>query len=343
LKQRGFTLIELLVVIAIIAILIGLLIPAVQKVREAALRSQCQNNLKQIGLAMHNYHSSSNQLPPGGAADQPPFGTGPVGGAGWGSAWTVYLLPYIEQGNFYNNWQFSGSSGWGNSVDGANLNGIVIPMYRCPATSLPLTQKDLTNSTTNPGGNGTAMVPTYMGISGADNGLIPGYTDSRINDFTSGTGCCNGGDIAGNGILYANSTVKFSDITDGTSNTIMVSEQADNLTLTTGAKVTWNGSGPHGWAIGAGATGQPPNYSGGRTMQMTTIRYAINQKTGWTENCGATGVCDNTGQNIPLNSTHNGGVNALFGDGHVAFLPNSIPIATLAELAIRYDGFTPSF
>src|SRR6516162_6363862 len=101
---RAFTLIELLVVIAIIAILIGLLIPAVQKVREAALRSQCQNNLKQIGLAMHAYHSNASQLPPGGAADQPPFGTGPNGGAGWGSSWMVYILPYIEQGNFFNNW-----------------------------------------------------------------------------------------------------------------------------------------------------------------------------------------------------------------------------------------------
>src|SRR5437016_5545362 len=103
-KRQGFTLIELLVVIAIIAILIGLLLPAVQKVREAAARAKCQNNLKQIGLALHSYHDNSKSLPPGGAADEPPWGTGPTGGAGWGSSWMVYILPYVEQQPFYNNW-----------------------------------------------------------------------------------------------------------------------------------------------------------------------------------------------------------------------------------------------
>src|ERR1700730_17048612 len=94
-RSIGFTLIELLVVIAIIAVLIGLLLPAVQKVREAAQRAKCQNNLKQIGIALHSHHDGRGWLPPGGAADQPPFGTGPAGGSGWGSSWMVYLLPYI--------------------------------------------------------------------------------------------------------------------------------------------------------------------------------------------------------------------------------------------------------
>jgi prepilin-type N-terminal cleavage/methylation domain-containing protein/prepilin-type processing-associated H-X9-DG protein len=342
-KRAGFTLIELLVVIAIIAILIGLLLPAVQKVREAAARAKCQNNLHQIGLALHAHHDAVGWLPPGGAADQQPFGTLTGNGSGWGSSWMVYILPYVEQGNFFNNWQFFGSSGWGNATDGANLNGIVIPIYRCPSTTLPILQNQLTNPTTNPGGNGTAMVPTYVGIAGAANGLIPNYADSRVNSGGTAAGCCSGGITAGNGTLYPNSQLKLTELTDGTSNTIVVSEQADLLQTVSGAKVTWNASGPHGWAIGA-HSGTPPNYGSGgdaRAMQMTTIRYMINQKTGWPDkpgDCGTTGVCDNTGENIPLNSAHSGGVNVLMGDGSVRFLSDSTPIDVLAKLAIRYDG-----
>ena len=100
----------------------------------------------------------------------------------------------------------------------------------------------------------------------------------------------------------------------------------------------------HGWMIGWHTTGTPnggANVGDARTFQMTTIRYQINRKTGWPNppgDCGGQGVCDNIGTNIPLNSAHSGGVNALFGDGSVKFLRDSMPVATLAQLATRNDG-----
>ena len=326
-ERPGFTLIELLVVIAIIAILIGLLLPAVQKVREAAARMQCSNNLKQMGLALHAYHDANNALPPGGTPDP--------GQGGWGSSWMVFILPYIEQNNIYQKFVFTGVSGWNGNTNYDVVNNIKIPVYRCPSSPLPLT----TNGTPN---SQNLEVVTYVGISGAVNGLIPNYTESRTDTGGSGTGCCQGGISSAGGFLFPSSHVKLTDISDGTSNTIMVSEQGDFITTTDGAKNAWNAGQANGWLIGA-TPGTPPNYNSGsdnRTFQMTTIRYGLDQKTGWTPggNCGGQGVCQNSGDNIPLNSTHTGGVNSLFGDGSVHFLSDGISIATLAQLATRDDG-----
>jgi prepilin-type N-terminal cleavage/methylation domain-containing protein/prepilin-type processing-associated H-X9-DG protein len=317
--RGAFTLIELLVVIAIIAILIALLVPAVQKVRAAAARTQCQNNLKQMGLGIHNYHDSNKFLPSGGTT-----------GGGWGTNWRFLILPYVEQDSLYKQ-VLAGSStilpniGWGDSTVIARYGDVQISIYRCPASPMP-------EWCSNPH-NGKIMAVPYYGIAGVvgNAGIIPGY--SHTKQVTGG-----GGIYAADGTFFAGSKHTLVQLPDGTSNILFVSECSDYLQLTNGQKVDW-GNCLHGWVIGANGNNPPPNYSGdNRSFGNTTIRYLINRTTGWADNPGPTGVGFNWGSNIPLNSAHGGGVNALFGDGSVRFLSDSTDIATLGRIASREDG-----
>jgi prepilin-type N-terminal cleavage/methylation domain-containing protein/prepilin-type processing-associated H-X9-DG protein len=325
LQRSAFTLIELLVVIAIIAILIGLLVPAVQKVREAAARAQCQNNLKQIGLALHGYHDANKHFPPGCAPDS----NAGVVTASWGSSWKVFILPYIEQGPIYSKWQFSGNSGYVNANNMALVNGVTISVYRCPSSLLP-------DFYTNSNNNGAIeMFTTYTGIAGS------------TVDTTAESGTC--GIVSGGGILYPNSKVKMTAITDGTSNTIIVGEQGDHLrdannAIITGAYSAITSQGPHGWTMGANGTlSEPPGYVAGgdnRSFNCTTVAYMINQhgmaNTGYGTAGGGTG--ENTGANIPLSSGHTGGANLLMADGSVRFQTDSTPLAMLQGAASRAGG-----
>jgi len=340
-RRSGFTLIELLVVIAIIAVLIGLLLPAVQKVREAANRSTCQNNLKQIGVGMHNHHNVRGNLPPGCTTDAQTFGSG----GGWGSSWMVFLLPFVEQDNLYNQWQFTGAnSGYTNANNRGLDNLLYLSVYRCPASTLPKMAQN---------GGLAVMQPNYVGISGAANQALAGtgYTESRIDNSAGAINCCSGGGPAsGGGALYRGSQTKFGDMTDGTTNTMLVSEHSDYMVVTDGSKRQWTAGGLYGWSMGTN-TNTPPNNpaataSDNRQFNCTTIRYPINQKTGWSTNGGTgtqsgdctVGVCYDMGNNIPLNSTHNGGVNVLMGDGSVRFLSETVPLGVLALAAVRDDG-----
>lgn len=337
--QRGFTLIELLVVIAI---LIGLLLPAVQKVREAAARSQCSNNLKQFGLAAHNFHQTNNFLPPGGMTDAPPFATANNGG--WGSSWAVFILPFIEQENMYKQFTFPGNSGWGATNNPQKATGVVIKIFRCPSSPFP----ELVPSPPPGTGAGGLMGNSYVGVSGAVSTAINGYVDPDFNTGGAGAGCCTGGIGAGNGLMIPGTPkIKMATIRDGTSNTVMISEQNDFLYTANNTRVNWSVGGLHGWLIGWHSTATPPMVGNGgdmRTFNMTTVRYKINQKSGWPNtpgNCGTVGVCDNIGTNIPLNSAHPSGVNSVFGDGSVRFLTDNLDLDVLGKIANRQDGQAP--
>jgi prepilin-type N-terminal cleavage/methylation domain-containing protein len=187
-SQNGFTLIELLVVIAIIAILIALLLPAVQQAREAARRTQCKNNLKQIALGMHNYESTNNALPPSMAI---------VPTITSNASWSIHgrLMPFMEQANLYS--QIDLSKAWGNFPIISNYR---VPGYACPSDP----KSDRARDT---GTNGIFLMPTCYGFN---------FGTWMVYNPTTGQG--------GDGITFPNSKIRISSITDGTSNTLLASE-----------------------------------------------------------------------------------------------------------------------
>ncbi|MEZ6121594.1 MAG: DUF1559 domain-containing protein [Planctomycetaceae bacterium] len=195
-KRRAFTLIELLVVIAIIAILIALLLPAVQQAREAARRTQCKNNLKQIGIALHNYHDTHNAFPPGWVSSNQ-FG------------WQTFLLPHLDQAPLYN--QFHFSVPLADNVTGSPTNAIlaqtILPAYRCPSDT------GLDRQTPYWQGTGTTGVIVDQATSNYPGSFGP----VQIGPGT----WSNAG-----GFMTQNSRVRFRDITDGTSGTFAVGERA---------------------------------------------------------------------------------------------------------------------
>lgn len=326
--RPGFTLVELLVVIAIIGVLVALLLPAVQAAREAARRMQCQNNFKQIGIALHNHHDTFNRFPPGGASDGPPFGG--TAASGWGSSWMVYLLPFIEQNAMNANWQFSGESGIFNANNQNQRRNIAIPGYVCPSSPLPKFSRSQNYSATS----------NYVGIAGAVTGLIPNYTEARTE--TSGTY----GITSASGVLFPLSQNTFASITDGSSNTLVVGEMSNFMVEGTSTKVDWRGSDQWGWSAGVksvgGVPGSTPTFysADNRPFNMTTIRYRINLvQNNWSHATrGTTGVGADGSANVPLHSAHPSGCNGLLGDGSVRFLTQTMTLDNLARLATRDDG-----
>jgi len=324
-KVRGFTLIELLVVIAIIAILIALLLPAVQQAREAARRTQCKNNLKQLGLALHNYHDTFNTFPPAHTRTQSAV---PANGTltGWrGFSAHAMLLPYIEQNNLYTSIDF-------NTYFDAPQNTIarrtIIAAYLCPSDT------------------------PFPGSANRGNNSYPGCMGPSLGQYVNPIGIRDG-------VFSFDVTVRMRDLLDGTSNTIAFGEHLmgdnNNTSYRPGDVVrgiTWTGTSltkptqaeldVYGTACQAGTANHHSH--GGREwaigMPAQTLFNTMvppNWKFPTCQPCAGCGWMDSQGA-FPARSRHVGGVQITLADGSSRFVSENVDLATWQNLGSTRGG-----
>ena len=325
-RRQGFTLVELLVVIAIIAVLISLLLPAVQKVREAAARMACQNNLKQLGLAAHNYHGDHQRFPPG--VYQLSFATAP---RFRGVSLFVYLLPYLEQDNLFRGWDMVDPLN--NTVGGASSRtATVLKGLLCPSDTIP-------QNPINSGSNRWYGLTSYGG-NGGSRSYDPQFATNDGIFFVVGPGS----QTAPNA-----SSVRIADVTDGLSNTLLFGERshtdpnhdsfAANLTPPSGQFL--NPMGNVGWWAPSGgrlAAGDvtlsayarinfrvPQPFANGGSMSPPATDYNSY-------------LYYNDRRLCAFGSNHSGGANFCLADGSVRFIQDALPEVTLQRLAVRNDG-----
>jgi prepilin-type N-terminal cleavage/methylation domain-containing protein/prepilin-type processing-associated H-X9-DG protein len=305
-RRSAFTLIELLVVIAIIGTLVGLLVPAVQQVRAAAARAQCQNNLKQIGLALHSYHDSNRAFPPGYMAvspsGDPNFSTAP----GWG--WASFILPYIEQAPLFN--QISGAITSKTAITDPSVAGPIqttIPLYLCPADNPPTGSFAVIRLPAN---------PSYPLV--YKQGL-PGTLQAGPSSYAACVGRDEDSDadgVFGSGVFYCNSKTRLTAIQDGTSNTLLIGERA-----WANANGVWVGAipgsamvfGQQNPCLSAISGGMPNSPIYAPPMLVQAHAHLVNPRT------------DSDGGLDDFSSFHPGGANVLYADGSVHFVQSTPP------------------
>ena len=312
----AFTIVELIVVVAIIAALAGVLLPAVQSAREAARRSTCLQNLRQVGLALSTYESAQGRYPPGARVGI--YNTS-------GTSWFVDVLPYLGEESLYA--RYDKVSPHNGSVlfhpkNRRLVSDFLMPTLRCPSSPLaPL--KEI--------GEGTAriMMPSYVGISGASS--HGSFSEERVSK------CCIpdiDGEISAGGILPPNDAIRTPEITDGQSKTFMVGETSSQLWGADGRRYRADGAFPAGWTMGTMANGIPPNYNYPLPVwNITTIRYAPNES-----DYELDGIRNDHGANNPLSSAHPNGVHIAQADGATLFITDAMDLTALKHQSTRDDG-----
>jgi prepilin-type N-terminal cleavage/methylation domain-containing protein len=327
-KRRGFTLIELLVVIAIIAILIALLLPAVQQAREAARRTQCKNNVKQLGLALHNYHDNFLVFPPGAVVSANTAN----GYQGWG--WNLMVLPFMDQAPLYNQYNFSSTLQASAVAGGPSTSRIAA--LRCPSDTGDAV---IQNFDIAPVANGTATT-VIQGLVARSN--YPGVVGWWNNAGVPTGLAANTPPTTANyrGIFGINSRVGIRDMTDGTTNSIVVGER-----YTPAAAGQTTVGQPVGHATWAGASGGL-NIASYATILGDTVVGVVGGNGSATPIAPASyGINGNNGtvargQTSGFGSLHVGGSHFLIGDGTVRFISENIDTTLYRNLGTINDGAT---
>ncbi len=325
--NRGFTLIELLVVIAIIAVLIALLLPAVQQAREAARRSQCKNNLKQVGLAMHNYHDAFNTFPPGCIVMpyEHPTSANAISLSAWG--WGAFILPYVDQGALSNSLNV-GTSQLHQvlaTTQGLDILTKSYSMFRCPSDIGPAT--NVYDSTyADPGENATTVgiYDHRITTTGSDRiaTSMSNYVMVACSSFSVNPPFISATYGPATGVGYNCSRIGVRDITDGTSNTLMVGERAWKFkNNTVGA---------------ANVFGYSPSIS---TNHRSAGHALLGQPF---QGLNSSSPANREHEGRGFSSSHVGGVHFLMADGAVRFLSenidyNSLTASSLAPFPINGD------